>query len=125
MKRNGAKLEVIVNKDGHSYDISKYLDLYEMNGYASPSSAQVKDEVVAEVLDTDKGAEIVITADSPVITTSETKPGLTYKLQEGATLEEMMSCTDGDSKIGDGTKWKPTITVKGGTSGFYTIKVEK
>lgn len=32
---------------------------------------------------------------------------------------------DGDSKVGNGAKWTPTITVKGGTSGFYSIKVEK
>ena len=54
--------------------------------------------------------------------TTETKPGLTYTLREGTTLGGMV---DGDSKVGDGAKWTPNITVKGGTSGFYTIKVEK
>lgn len=74
-------------------------------------------------LDTKKGAEVDISnPDSPELTTSETKPGLTYTLREGKTLDGM---ADGDIKVGDGTKWTPNITVKGGTSGFYTIKVEK
>ena len=126
VKRNGARLEVMVNKDGQSYNIAEYLDLHEINGYASPSLAQVKEAVVKEVLDSEKGAEVDISdPESPELTTSETKPGLTYTLLEGVTLEEMMSCTTGDSKVGDGEKWTPNITVKGGTSGFYTIKVEK
>ena len=29
------------------------------------------------------------------------------------------------TKQGDGLPWTPPVTVKGGTSGFYTIKVEK
>ena len=28
-------------------------------------------------------------------------------------------------EVGDGNKWTPNITVKGGSSGFYTIKVNK
>ena len=58
----------------------------------------------------------------PTLTSAETKPGLTYTLCEGTMLKGM---ADGDSKVGDGAKWTPTITVKGGTSGFYSIKVEK
>lgn len=74
-------------------------------------------------LDTKKGAEVDISnPDSPELTTSETKPGLTYTLRKGKTLDGM---ADGDIKVGDGKKWTPNITVKGGTSGFYTIKVEK
>ena len=83
----------------------------------------MRDEVAKEALDTEKGAEIDISdPESPELTTAETKPGLTYTLREGATLEDMK---DGDSKLGDGKKWTPNITVKGGASGFYTIKVEK
>ena len=29
------------------------------------------------------------------------------------------------TKVGDGTAWTPTITVKGGASGFYSIGVQK
>ena len=60
--------------------------------------------------------------EEPVLTTSETIPGLTYTLVEGASLNDMRP---GASKIGDGTKWTPPVTVKGGSSGFYTIKVTK
>ena len=40
-------------------------------------------------------------------------------------LLEMFDSEDGDSKIGDGGAWEPTITVSGGESGFYTISVGK
>ena len=59
---------------------------------------------------------------APVLTTAATRPGLTYTLREGATLKTMGS---GATKQGDGKPWTPTITVKGGESGFYTITVEK
>ena len=110
------------------YDIAEHLDLAAVtqDGVINLASALVKEAVVKEVLDSEKGAEVdVSNPDSPELTTSETKPGLTYTLLEGVTLEEMMSCTTGDSKVGDGKKWMPEIKVKGGTSGFYTIKVEK
>ena len=56
------------------------------------------------------------------VTTAATKPGLTYTLREGATLGTL---SDGATKQGDGQPWTPTITVKGGASGFYRIKVGK
>lgn len=121
---NGANVKVM--KGGH--DIAEHLDLdaVTQNGVINLASAQVKETVVKETLDTQKGAEVDITdPEAPQLTTSETKPGLTYTLLEGTTLEEMMSCTSGDSTLGNGKKWSPTITVKGGASGFYTIKVEK
>ena len=121
---NGANIRVMKGE----YDIAEHLDLAAatQDGVINLTSAQVKEEVVKEALDTEKGAEVDISdPESPELTTTETKPGLTYTLLEGATLEEMMSCTTGDSKVGDGEKWTPEIKVKGGTSGFYTIKVEK
>ena len=121
---NGANVRVMKGE----HDIAEHLDLEAVtqDGVINLASAQVKEEVVKEALDTEKGAEVDISdPDSPELTTSETKPGLTYTLLEGETLEAMMSCTDGDSKVGDGEKWTPEIKVKGGTSGFYTIKVEK
>ena len=121
---NGANVRVMKGE----HDIAEHLDLEAVtqDGVINLASAQVKEEVVKEALDTEKGAEVDISdPDSPELTTSDTKPGLTYTLLEGETLEAMMSCADGDSKVGDGEKWTPNITVKGGTSGFYTIKVEK
>ena len=120
VKANGATVKVVANGS----DITTHLDIpAAVDGVIDMTKAIVKEEVVKETLDTAKGAEINI-ADpaSPQLITAETKPGLTYTLREGTTLEGM---TDGDSKVGDGAKWTPNITVKGGTSGFYSIKVEK
>ena len=120
---NGANVKVV----SHGSDITEHLDIpAAVDGVIDMTKASVKEEVVKETLDADKGAAIDLgNPTEPMLTTAATKPGLTYTLQEGATLEEMMSCTNGDSKVGDGEKWTPNITVKGGTSGFYTIKVEK
>ena len=57
--------------------------------------------------------------------TAPTREGLAYRLKEGATLEAMAADTTGDTKIGDGTPWTPTLTVTDGSSGFYTIQVTK
>ena len=38
------------------------------------------------------------------------------RLKEGATLEAMEANTTGDTKIGDGTPWTPTLSVTGGAS---------
>ena len=59
---------------------------------------------------------------APSITTAPTRAGLTYTFSEGTTLTGM---TQKATKVGDGTTWTPTITVKGGTSGFYAIGVTK
>ena len=75
-----------------------------------------------QTLDTTKGAKVVLSADNPKITTAPTKPGLTYTLREGATLDGMK---DGDSTIGNGQQWSPKITVRGGNSAFYSIGVGK
>ena len=32
---------------------------------------------------------------------------------------------DGDATVGDGQPWTPAVKVKGGASGFYTIRVSK
>ena len=82
----------------------------------------MKDEIAKEPLDTAKGAKIDLNAVSPSITTPATHEGLTYTLREGAALQSMQN---GDTKLGDGQPWTPKITVKGGPSGFYTIRVTK
>ncbi len=82
----------------------------------------MKQAVADEALDASKGASFQVAGDTPALTTAATKPGLTYTLVEGATLGGM---GDGASKQGDGRPWTPPITVKGGASGFYRIKVGK
>ena len=41
-----------------------------------------------------------------------------YPASDGAKVAERQ-------KIGDSTPWTPTLSVTGGTSGFYTIQVTK
>ena len=86
------------------------------------SKAAVKESVVKEARDPEKGAKFEVKASEPTLTTSATKPGLVYTLREGTTLDGM---SDGASKLGDGSSWTPEITVKGGATGFYSIKVTK
>ena len=117
----GVKVKVM--SDGH--DITAFLDIpkADASGAVDLASATVKDEIAREPLDTGKGAEIHIDDPSePSLKTAPTKPGLVYTLREGATLDAMK---DGDWKVGDGAAWTPSVTVKGGTSGFYTIRVSK
>ncbi len=121
VKTSGAKLKVM---SASGSDITSYLDMpaVDATGIVDLSKAMVKDEIVKEVLDPNKGAEVEMNAAEPKITTSATKPGLTYTLVEGATLDGMK---DGVSTVGDGKAWTPVLKVKGGTSGFYMIKVTK
>ena len=104
------------------HDITAYLNIPSAGGTQFIASATVKQEVANEALDPTKGASFKVVGNTPTLTTSATKPGLTYTLREGTTLKTM---SDGASKQGDGQPWTPTITVKGGKSGFYTIKVDK
>ena len=105
------------------HDITAYLDIPRAGGTQFISSATVKQSIADETLDPVKGAVINLgNPAAPVLTTAATRPGLTYTLREGATLKTM---GNGATKQGDGKPWTPTITVKGGESGFYTITVEK
>ena len=106
------------------HDITAYLNLPSANagGAIDITKAEVKQSVADEALDPTKGASFSVSGNNPSLTTAATKPGLTYTLREGATLKTM---SDGATKQGDGQPWTPTITVKGGSSGFYTIKVDK
>ena len=120
---NGAA--VMVMKGGH--DIASYLDFPAMDasGMIDLSKSTVKEEIVKETLSVEKGAEISLSPDKPMLTTPKTRSGLTYRLKEGATLEAMKANTTGASTVGDGNPWTPTITVSGGSSAFYTIEVTK
>lgn len=120
VKANGATVRVVRN--GHY--ITRFLNIPGPNadGVLDLTQATVKDKVAKEILDTAKGAKINLTAANPSITTANTKPGLRYQLYEGTSLGVLGR--SGDPKEGDGEAWTPTLTVKGGPSGFYSIHVE-
>ena len=121
VKPNGANVKVVNGAN----DITAFLDIPAPNasGVIDLNAATVKSAIVKEALDpTKEGVNIDLTPANPSITTAATRPGLTYTFSEGATLEGM---TQKATKVGDGTTWTPTITVKGGTSGFYSIGVTK
>ena len=130
VKPNGANVKVVKTVDETPYDITEFLDIPAPNasGVVDLSQATVKEAIVKEVLDpTAEGVDIDLAdTDDPSITTAATRPGLTYTLWEGTTLEGMAASTDPEgTKVGDGTSWTPPISVKGGTSGFYSIGVSK
>jgi len=119
IRPNGASVKVVKGTS----DITSYLDIpTAVEGVLNLGAAEVKAEIVREAMDPAAGAQIEINAENPSLTTSATKPGLVYTLREGASLESM---SPGDSKVGDGQPWTPNVTVKGGTSGFYSIGVTK
>ena len=124
VKPNGANVAVVRTVDATSYDITAFLDIpaADANGVINLGDATVKDAIIEEVLDPEKGAELELTPDDPSITTAETRAGLTYTFYEGTALQNM---TPKATKVGDGNAWTPTITVKGGTSGFYSVHVTK
>lgn len=124
VKPNGARVMIMKGTD----DIAPHLDVpVRGDGVLEVGEATVKEAVVKEALDTEKGAKVEFGSDSqggvsPSLTTAPTKPGLVYTLHEGAALNGM---NGGDSKLGDGQPWTPKISVKGGKSGFYSIGVTK
>lgn len=106
-----------------NYDITEFLDIpTAVEGVINLNDATVKDAIIEEVLDPEKGAELELTPDDPLIKTAQTRPGLTYTFYEGTTLQNMAQKA---TKVGDGSAWTPAITVKGGTSGFYSVHVTK
>jgi len=115
---HGAKIRVV--KDGH--DITPYLDIPESEGIQFIASATVKEKIVREVLDEANGAVVDLTPSMPSLITVPTRPGLTYTFSEGTMLKGM---TQKAQKVGDGKAWAPEISVKGGTSAFYSIGVRK
>ena len=118
VKPNGAKVKVVVGE----YDITDYLVIPESDGVMNIAAATVKEEIVKETLDPSKDAVIELNAANPKLITAPTRKGLTYTLYEGRKLESLWK---GDSKLGDGDPWTPTITVLGGDAAFYSIGVGK
>ena len=105
-------------------DITAFLDIpaADANGVVNLNDATVKEAIVEEVLDPEEGAELVLTPENPSIKTAPTRAGLTYTFYEGTTLQNMAQKA---TKVGDGNAWTPAITVKGGSSGFYSVHVTK
>ena len=119
---NGASVKIVKICGERRYDITKCLTMpLTVRGTLDVSQLAVRQEYADQALDFAHGARFDPNAEVP-ITTAETVPGLTYVLQEGRTLEAM---SDGDAKVGDGGAWQPRASVRGGTSGFYRIKVTK
>ena len=119
---NGAAVRVVRICGGQRYDITEYLRMPEPGGDGlDVAQVGVRQQYADAVLDFADGAQFDAESATP-ITTARTVPGLTYVLMEGRTVE---SLADGDSTLGDGNAWQPRGTVRGGTSGFYRIKVKK
>lgn len=120
VKPNGAAVRVVNGAN----DITAFLDLpaADANGVVNLNDATVKAAIVEEVLDPEEGAELLLTPENPSIKTAPTRAGLTYTFYEGTTLQNMAQKA---TKVGDGAAWTPTITVKGGSSGFYSVQVAK
>ena len=121
VKPNGAKVKVVSG----DADITEFLDVpaADGNGFVDLAKATVKKEIVKETTDPKKGAKIDLNADSPSLTTPNTRRGLVYQFSEGRTLDGMRK--SGDPHVGDGKPWTPEITVKGGDAAFYSIGVTK
>ena len=120
VKSNGAKVKIVSG----GADITEFLNVpaADGNGVVDLTKAMVKEEIVKEAMDVEKGAKIELNAANPSMTTPNTRKGLSYQLREGATLGGMK---DGDSTVGNGQPWTPEIKVKGGNSAFYSIDVGK
>ena len=122
VKPNGAAIKVIGNG---GIDITGLLDIPAANasGVVDMTKAAVKKAVADEALDRTKNAKISLNPSAPTIETSNTRPGLKYTFVEGRTVKGLAPTEQ--YKWGDGTPFRPSPTVKGGESGFYTIQVGK
>ena len=139
VKPHGAKVRVVSG----ATDITAYLVILgtvgcddggvvatQADGVIDLTKATVKEEIVKEALDVEKGAVVELLGGSqgtasPTITTAPTRVGLVYTFREGTTLEGFGAKPPSATKVGDGEKWTPAITVKGGNAAFYSIGVSK
>ena len=120
VKPNGAKVKIVSG----GADITEFLNVpaADGNGVVDLTKATVKEEIVKEAMDVEKGAKIELNAANPKLTTPNTRIGLFYTFSEGRTLGGMERSA---SKTGDGEPFSPEIKVKGGNSAFYSIGVGK
>ena len=119
---NGATIKVVKVEGETRYDITAFLNIPAAAGKIDLTQAEVKAEIAKAILDTSEagGAVFDPSAKQP-LTTAATKPGLTYTLWEGDSIDNP---TEGDSKVGDGQPWQPQVT-QHGSSAFYCIRVSK
>ena len=120
---NGATIKVVKVEGDKRYDITVFLNIpAAVAGKIDLTQAEVKAEIAKAILDTSEagGAVFDPSAKTP-LTTAPTKPGLTYTLWEGASLDNL---EEGESKVGDGQPWQPQVQ-KHGSSAFYRIRVSK
>lgn len=121
----GADIKIEVIGVGGN-NTTEYLDIpaADSNGIIDMTKTTVKEFIIREVLDmTKEEVNIDLTPSNPSIETANTRPGLKYTFAEGRTIEEL--ATTVQYKWGDGTPFKPTPSVTGGKSAFYTVTVEK
>ncbi|MGN0856161.1 MAG: leucine-rich repeat protein [Candidatus Spyradenecus sp.] len=121
---NGATIKVVKVEGDKRHDITPFLNIpAAVAGKIDLTQAEVKAEIAKAILDTSEagGAVFDPSAKQP-LTTAATKPGLTYTLLEGDSLDNLKE--EGDSKVGDGQPWQPQVT-KRGPSAFYCIRVSK
>lgn len=120
VKPNGATIRVVYT----IYDMTDDLDFSaaSVNGVIDFAKVTVKTAYANPLGESD--AEISLRDPSaPSLTIKKTRKGLRYTLYEGYTLGTLEPSPTAWT-IGDGGDWSPTPSVKGGTSGFYTIRVD-
>ena len=120
VKPNGATIRVVYT----IYDMTEDLDFSaaRVNGVIDFAKVTVKTEYTNPLGASD--AEISLSDPSaPSLTIKKTRKGLRYTLYEGRTPDALKPSSYAWT-IGNGGDWSPTPAVKGGTSGFYTIRVD-
>lgn len=116
---NGAQLKVVKIDGSTRHDITPYLVIPEpVSGKVNLLEAEVLPAIAKEALDLSAGATFTPATLTP-ITTANTKPGLTYTLLEGATLNALSPTK---STLGNGLPWEPEVS-QTGSSAFYRIRV--
>ena len=120
---NGAAVKVVKVAGETRYDITEFLNMpAAVAGKVDLTQAEVKAEIAEAILDTSaEGGAVFNPAAEKPLTTAKTKPGLTYILLEGDTLD---SFTEGARTVGNGEPWTPPLT-KRGSSPFYRIRITK
>ena len=94
-------------------------------GQLDLSKAEVNSEIVAEVLDSNKGAIVDFSSRIPKIKTANTRDGLTYEFYDAESLDALKTALPKEVIIGDGHPFTPNISSKTGTCRFFRVKVSK
>lgn len=121
------KLIKYIRQGGHirRIDVSELMSLPKTeDGLLDLSKATVKPEILAEILNVELGAKINLDPANVCIETVKTREGLTYEFFEADTLEGLNS-TAKESKLGDGTSFRPYIKPSGSKARFFKIGIRK